>query len=58
MKYYKYTLTLKDSIYPRHLADRLSCVRGVELVSIKDMQNNKHIYGDTYYTDRPNKIRR
>lgn len=49
-KRYQYILTLDFPIWPRKLADELSFAPGVakHLVSVTDLQNSAHIYGDTY----------
>jgi hypothetical protein len=60
-KTYKYVIELSKPVWPRHLVDELlyktGKVRDAELISVKDMQYDKHIYGDTYYLDRPNDLR-
>ena len=49
-QYYKYVLTLDTPLWPRKLADELSFAPGIfqTLVSVTDLQNDGHIYGDTY----------
>ena len=49
-RYYKYMITLNAPMWPRKIADELSFARGVDahLVSVTDLQNAGHIYGDTY----------
>jgi hypothetical protein len=41
---------MSTPIWPRKLADELSYARGIfpHLVSVTDLQNDGHIYGDTY----------
>ncbi len=46
---YKYVLTLDEYVWPRHLADELSQLPSFKhFISITDLQNNTHAYGDTY----------
>jgi hypothetical protein len=51
-KTYKYIIELTKPVWPRHIADEIMWphgkVRGAELISVKDLQYKKHIYGDTY----------
>ncbi len=49
-QYYKYVLTLDTPLWPRKLADELSFT-GLHghLVAVTDLQNDGHIYGDTYH---------
>jgi hypothetical protein len=54
-QYYKYVITLDRPMWPRKLADDLSLVPGLDehLVSVTDLQNDSHIYGDTYIVHDP-----
>ncbi len=56
-QYYKYVITLDTPIWPRKLADELSFARGISahLVNVIDLQNDGHLYGDTY-TIRPDEL--
>jgi hypothetical protein len=47
---YKYVITLDSPLWPRKLADELSYAPGIfeHLVSVTDLQNDGHMYGDTY----------
>jgi hypothetical protein len=60
-KTYKYIIELSKPVWPRHIVDELigqtGKVRDAKLISVKDLQYDKHIYGDTYYLDRPNDLR-
>jgi len=60
-KTYKYIIELSKPVWPRHLVDELlyktGKVRDAKLISIKDLQYDKHIYGDTYFVTKPNDIR-
>jgi hypothetical protein len=60
-KTYKYIIELSKPVWPRHLVDELlyktGKVRDANLISVKDLQFGKHIYGDTYYLDKPNDLR-
>jgi len=49
-KVYKYTITLTEPMYPRKIVDELSSARGIfkTLISVEDMQFDKHMYGSTY----------
>jgi hypothetical protein len=51
-KTYKYVIELSKPVWPRHIADeligRFGKVRNAELISVKDVQYKKHIYGDIY----------
>jgi hypothetical protein len=51
---YTYVLTLDSPLWPRKLADELSYAPGIfqTLVSITDLQNDGHSYGDTYAIER------
>jgi hypothetical protein len=51
-QYYKYVITLDSPMWPRKIADELSFARDIEarLISVTDLQNDSHIYGDTYTT--------
>jgi hypothetical protein len=57
----QYVIELSKPMWPRHIVDELlhktGKVRDAELISVKDLQFRKHIYGDTYYLDRPNDLR-
>jgi hypothetical protein len=57
-KTYKYVIELSKPVWPRHLVDELlyktGKVRDGNLLSVKDVQFGKHIYGDTYYANKPN----
>jgi hypothetical protein len=48
-QYYQYALTLDTPFWPRKLADELSFT-GLHghLLAVTDLQNDGHIYGDTY----------
>jgi hypothetical protein len=51
-KQYQYIITVKKPIWPRKLADILSYTElRDEIVSIQDVQNDKHIYRDTYIVE-------
>jgi hypothetical protein len=55
MKTYQYTITLKREIWPRKLADVLENTELREaLVSVKDLQKDTHMYGDTYVIGKAN----
>jgi hypothetical protein len=60
-KTYKYVIELSKPVWPRHIVDELlyktGKVRDAKLISVKDLQFGKHIYGDTYHLDRPNDLR-
>jgi hypothetical protein len=46
---YKYVITLDSPLWPRKLADELSFTGlHAHLVAVTDLQNDGHIYGDTY----------
>jgi hypothetical protein len=49
-QHYTYVLTLDAPLWPRKLADELSYAPGIfqHLVGVTDLQNDGHIYGDTY----------
>lgn len=49
-QHYKYVITLDTPIWPRKIVDDLSYTPGLfpHLVSVTDLQNDDHIYGDTY----------
>jgi hypothetical protein len=49
-QHYKYMITLDAPLWPRKLADELSYASGIvaHLVSVTDLQNDGHAYGDTY----------
>jgi hypothetical protein len=49
-KTYRYIITLTVPIWPRKLADELRFLPYIfkHLVSIKDLQNDTHVYGATY----------
>lgn len=49
-KTYKYVIELKREFWPRKIANALMNTRDFDriLVSVQDMQNDTHIYGDTY----------
>ena len=55
-KTYKYIIELSKPVWPRHIVDETGNgkIRDAKLLSVKDLQNDTHIYGDTYYLDRPN----
>ncbi len=59
-KTYRYVIELTKPVWPRHIADELTGrsgkVRNADLISVKDLQYKKHIYGDTYQV-RPKKPR-
>jgi len=48
-------------VWPRHIVDELVCktgkVRDAKLISVKDLQYDKHMYGDTYDVNKPNDLR-
>ena len=56
-KTYKYVIELSKPVWPRHLVDELiyktGKVRDAEVISVKDLQYDKHLYGDTYYVKKP-----
>ena len=62
-RYYKYVITLDEPLWPRKIADALMyrCDLAPYLLSVTDLQNDTHIYGDTYVIDgryvRPRKHR-
>ena len=60
-KTYKYIIELSKPVWPRHIVDELigqtGKVRDAKLISVKDLQYDKHIYGDTYYVSKPNDLR-
>jgi hypothetical protein len=46
---FQYVITTDNYFYPRKLADGLSYSPDFpHMVSIRDLQNDNHIYGDTY----------
>lgn len=47
-KTYKYVIYLKHPIFPRKLSDELENA-GLEVIKVRDLQNNQHMYGSTYY---------
>ena len=51
-KTYKYVIELSKPVWPRHIADEIDYsigkIREGELISVKDLQYKKHVYGDTY----------
>jgi hypothetical protein len=49
-RYYRYIITLDMPMWPRKLADDLSFAPTVNghLLSVTDLQNDTHAYGDTY----------
>ena len=51
-KTYKYIIELDKPVWPRHIVDeligRFGKVRDAKLLSVKDLQYKKHVYGDTY----------
>jgi hypothetical protein len=54
-KTYQYTITLTKPMWPRKLVDAL--MRGElsdVLVAVKDLQNDSHMYGDTYAIEKDN----
>jgi hypothetical protein len=57
-KTYKYIIELSKPVWPRHLVDELLYKTGkvwdADLISVKDLQFGKHIYGDTYYANTLN----
>jgi hypothetical protein len=57
-KTYKYVIELSKPVWPRHLVDELLYKTGkvwdADLISVKDLQFGKHIYGDTYYVNKLN----
>jgi hypothetical protein len=55
---YTYVITIDTPMWPRKIADELSFARGIHehLVSVTDLQNDTHIYGDTYYVREDDKI--
>ena len=60
-KTYKYIIELSKPMWPRHIVGELiyktGKVRDAKLISVKDLQYDKHIYGDTYYVYKPNDLR-
>ena len=58
-KNYRYVVELDSPLWPRKLADALSC-GGLadQLVSVTDLQNAGHIYGATYRTRAADEKRR
>jgi hypothetical protein len=60
-KTYKYIIELSKPVWPRHIIDELvyktGKVRDAKLISVKDLQYDKHIYGDTYYVYKSNDLR-
>ena len=49
-QHYTYVITLDTPLWPRKIVDDLSYAPGLfpHLVSVTDLQNDGHIYGDTY----------
>jgi hypothetical protein len=49
-QHYKYVITLDTPMWPRKIADELSYARSIDahLVGVTDLQNDGHMYGDTY----------
>ena len=46
---YQYTISLTKPMYPRKIADELSFTGlSKELISVKDLQIDDHMYGSTY----------
>jgi len=60
-KTYNYMIELSKPVWPRRLVNELlyktGKVRDAKLISVKDLQYDKHIYGDTYYVTKPNDLR-
>ena len=60
-KTYKYIIELSKPVWPRHIVDELvyktGKVRDAKLISVKDLQYDTHIYGDTYHVNKPNDLR-
>ena len=53
---YTYVIYLKHPIFPRHLADELVNA-GLEVIKIKDLQNDTHMYGNTYQVEGKQKYK-
>jgi hypothetical protein len=51
-KTFKYVIELDRPVWPRKIAEDILWPRGkvynANLISVKDLQNKTHIYGDTY----------
>ena len=51
-KTYKYIIELDKPVWPRKIAEDicylLGKIREAKLISVKDLQYDKHIYGDTF----------
>jgi hypothetical protein len=47
---YKYIVYLKNPIFPRKLANELVNA-DLKVIKIKDLQNDTHIYGNTYHVE-------
>src|SRR3712207_3211570 len=47
---YTYVIELDAPMWPRKIADELSCASGIfeHLLSVTDLQNSTHFYGATY----------
>ena len=50
-KYYKYIIETDEPVWPRKLAEDLDYKTRVagHVISVTDLQNDAHIYGDTYH---------